>query len=93
MASYRVDRTDKEYVYAGSAHRHIAAICLEDGRKVAKATAIYNIQSGREAYWTTGDGLRANVEVIARCAKCTSAYLRTDRDTTTKDNLLSLPDC
>jgi hypothetical protein len=93
MASYRVDRTEKEYTSVGGTHRHIGAICLEDGRKVPKTSAIHNIQAGIETYWTSADGLRANVQVAAQCSRCISPYLRTDRDTTTRDNLLSLPDC
>lgn len=93
MASYRVTRTDKETAWGGGQHRHIAGLCLEAGRRVAKNTAISNIRTGVETYYTYERGLRANVEVVTRCEKCADAYLRTDADTTTKNNLLELPDC
>jgi hypothetical protein len=93
MASYRVDRTAKESTYTGGEHRHIAALCLADGRRVPKATAIYNIEHSVESYYTFAGGERAEVEVVARCSSCLQPYLRTDKDTTTKNNLLSLPDC
>jgi hypothetical protein len=93
MASYRVDRTDKETAWQGGSHRHIAALCLEDRRRVAKAAAIANIKAGRESYYTYAGGQRAEVEVASRCTRCASEYLRTNRDTTTKNNLLELPDC
>ena len=93
MASYRVDRTDKESVWQGGSHRHIAALCLEDRRRVPKAKAIANIKSGLETYYTYAGGLRAEVEVASRCSRCSSEFLRTNRDTTTKNNLLELPDC
>lgn len=93
MAAYRVTGTGKGDEWAGGHHRHITALCLEDGRRVPKPTAISNIESGLESYYTIADGQRANVEVIQRCGRCSAKYLRTDRDTTTRDNLLSLPDC
>jgi predicted adenine nucleotide alpha hydrolase (AANH) superfamily ATPase len=93
MASYRVVRTDKESASAGGYHRHIAALCLEGGRSVPKLQAIRNIRSATENYYTLADGQRAEVEVANRCALCYSEYLRTNKDTTIKNNLLSLPDC
>lgn len=93
MAAYRVNKTDKGGESVGGYHRHIVAICLEGGRRLPKATAILNIEAGSESYYTFADGQSANVEVVQRCSRCASKYLRTDRDTTTKDNLLELPDC
>lgn len=93
MASNKVIKTGKGTVWTGGQHRHIETLCLEDGRRVAKATAISNIENKSESYYTTADGQTANVEVVQRCSRCASKYLRTDRDTTTKDNLLELPDC
>jgi hypothetical protein len=93
MASYRVVRTDKESTSAGDYHRHIAALCLEGGRRVPKLQAIRNIRTGAESYYTYADGQRAEVEVANRCSQCYSEYLRTNKDTSTKNNLLSLPDC
>lgn len=93
MASFQVVKTDKASEWAGGQHKHIAALCLEGGRRVPKATAIANIESKVESYYTYADGQRANVEVVQRCGRCSSKYLRTDRDSTIRDNLLSLPDC
>lgn len=93
MAAYRVTGTEKGDEWTGGRHRHITTLCLEDRRRVPKATAISNIELGLESYYTFADGQRANVEVVQRCSHCYAKYLRTDRDTTTKDNLLSLPDC
>lgn len=93
MAQHRVDRTAKESAWEGGSHRHIAALCLSDGRRVNKSQAISDINNGRETYHTYADGQVATVEVVDRCARCRSQYLRTDRDTTTRNNLLELPDC
>jgi hypothetical protein len=89
----RVTRTDKSTHWSGGQHRHIAALCLEDSRRVAKATAIDNIRRGIESYYTLANGLRANVEVVNSCDRCFDSYLRTDRDPATSNNLLELPDC
>lgn len=93
MASYRVLKTDKGSESAGGYHRHIVVLCLEGGRRVPKATAISNVEARVESYYTNADGQQANVEVVQRCIRCASKYLRTDRDSTIKDNLLELPDC
>jgi Protein of unknown function (DUF3892) len=93
LAAYRVIGTGKGDEWTGGHHRHISTLCLEDRRRVPKATAISNIESRLETYYTSAEGQRANVEVVGRCSRCYAKYLRTDRDTTTKDNLLSLPDC
>ena len=93
MTSNKVVKTGKGTVWTGGQHRHIETLCLEDSRRVAKATAIWNIENHVESYYTEAGDQRANVEVVQRCGRCASKYLRTDRDTTTKDNLLELPDC
>lgn len=93
MASNRVVKTGKGMVWTGGQHRHIETLCLEDGRRVAKATAISNIENNVESYYTMADGEKAKVKVVQRCDRCASKYLRTDRDRTAKDNLLEMPDC
>jgi hypothetical protein len=93
VAQHRVERTAKETAWEGGGHRHIASLCLSDGARVTKSQAIADINSGRETYYTYAEGQVARVEVVDRCAQCRSQYLRTDRDTTTHNNLLELPDC
>ena len=93
MAEHRVSRTAKETAWTGGEHRHIAALCLSDGGRVEKAEAIRRINLRLDSYYTLEAGQRAEVEVVSRCSQCGTEYLRTDRDPTTKNNLLSLPDC
>lgn len=93
MGQQRVDRTAKEDSWQGGHHRHIAALCLSDGRRILKAQAITEIQLGRERYYTYAGGQVATVELVNACTRCASAYLRTTRDTTTLNNLVELPDC
>ena len=93
MGSFRVDATDKVSVFAGGFHQHIDAICLEDRRRIPRDVAIRNIRLRRETYYTFAHGQRAEVEVSTQCSMCYSEYLRTNRDSITKNNLLELPDC
>ena len=94
MGDHRVTKTDKDETgWSTSRHRHVAALCLDTGATVPKAQAIAEIRTRRESYWTLADGLRAEVEVVERCVSCGTSYLRTDRDTTFRNNLLELPDC
>jgi Protein of unknown function (DUF3892) len=93
MADLQVTRTAKEASWTGGQHPHIATLCLANGSRVSKLDAIARIRAGIDSYYTFAGGLRANVEVIDRCDRCYSPYLRTDRDTTTVNNLLMLPDC
>jgi hypothetical protein len=58
--------------------------------KHSQALAITYIETGANSYYATGGGSEANVKVQTREGK---KYLVTDKDTTTKDNLLSLPRC
>lgn len=60
------------------------------GWKHSQTDAIYYIEARIHSYYTTGGGERANVIVATHNGR---KYLKTDRDTTTKDNLLSLPEC
>jgi hypothetical protein len=93
MGSYRVDATDKVSVFVGGSHQHVDAICLEDRRRIPTSVAIRNIRLHKESYYTLAGGQRADVEVSTQCSLCYSEYLRTNRDNTTKNNLLELPDC
>lgn len=49
-------------------------------------------EGGGHNYTLVG-GLRAAVRVVDRCARSSSAYLRTDPVATPRNNLLGLPDC
>lgn len=57
----------------------------------SKADAIYDIENGIHTYhvpWVSG---RTEIRVVNDRVK--GKYLRTDRDTTTRNNLDDLPDC
>jgi hypothetical protein len=70
-------------------HERIRAIGGSWG-KHTQDDAIRNIESGIHSYYTIGGGSTANVIVAVHLGR---KYLKTDADTTTRDNLLSLPEC
>ena len=59
--------------------------------KISEKDAIAGIESGKWTFFTTGGGQTAEV-IIAQTPQG-HKYLRTNRDTTTLDNLLSLTEC
>ena len=61
-----------------------------DGWKEPQQTAIRQIQAGTHSYWVSGAGFTTTVIVAFHNG---NPYLKTDRDTTTVDNLLSLYEC
>jgi len=93
MASFRVVGTEKEPTNRGGAHAHIAALCLEDGRRLTRQGAIARLRAGIERYHTVERGRRAEVEIVERCSQCDREYLWTDADSSTHHPLLRLPDC
>jgi hypothetical protein len=58
--------------------------------KITEERAIQGIETGEWSFYTSGGGEIANVIIAVHQGR---KYLKTDRDTTTKDNLLSLPEC
>ena len=59
--------------------------------KHSETDAIKHIEGGVNSYYTTGGGSEAKVIVVTHSSA--KKYLKTDADSTTKDNLLSLPEC
>jgi hypothetical protein len=58
--------------------------------KKSEDTVIGEIENGTEEYFVKVDGAEVDVVVREREGR---KYLRTDPDKTTKNNLLSLPEC
>jgi hypothetical protein len=58
--------------------------------KMPEERAIAGIETGKWSFYTRGGGETANVIIAVHLGR---KYLKTDRDTTTKDNLLSLSEC
>jgi hypothetical protein len=56
----------------------------------SKANAIADIESGTHTYYVPWQSARTEIRVVNGP---TGKYLRTDRDSTSKNNLDDLPDC
>lgn len=87
MATRYVTRTRKDR------DGDITALCRpgEWWSPRAKQDAIRDIESNAHTYYATwGDGKTTLIRVVNGA---TGKYLRTDRDTTSKNNLDDLPDC
>lgn len=58
--------------------------------RLSEAAAIDGIEEGQWDFWTQGGGKATDVIIANHNGR---KYLKTKADTTTKDNLLSLPEC
>lgn len=93
MGDHRVVAVEIETDTARPPDPHVAAICLEDGRRIPKARAMTNLRYGVEAYYTEVGGVRAHVRVVDPCSRCGEPFLRADENATLPDSLMSLPPC
>ena len=90
--TYIVVAVDKEQSL-GRNHEHIAAVCTSDRSKYSRAQVIASVNAGNDWYTSAG-GRSAKIIVVSQCGRCNLApYIRTTADSTTTDNLLSLPAC
>lgn len=85
MADRRVTHTEKD------SEGDITALCnpYSWGQR-AKADAIRDIENGIHTYYVDAAGSRSDVHVVSEGG---DKYLRTDADTTSRNNLDNLPDC
>jgi hypothetical protein len=58
--------------------------------KITEADAIAGMEAGKWRFWVHGGGQSTWVIIATHLGR---KYLKTEGDTTTKDNLLSLPEC
>jgi hypothetical protein len=97
MATFQVIAVETEQA-SYSTHEHISRVQVRSegsggtGFCLSRSTVVADIRkSGGDRYYTEVSGRRANVEVVS-CPRCTfTDYLRTDADSSTSNNLLSLP--
>jgi Protein of unknown function (DUF3892) len=75
----------------GAMHKHITEVKTASGRVLTRAEVVSKIKSGTESFCTKAAGKQPLV-IVVTCPHCTSgSYIRTTDDSTTADNLLSLP--
>ena len=91
MEAALVVRTEKQSMWPGGLHQHVAALVLEDGRRVVADDAILRIDIRSAAYRCVVNGQPVPVSV-ARCERCALDHLGTPLDTAGRQYLLALPD-
>lgn len=87
MAKRYVTRTGK------NSQRDITRLCnsAQSWSPRSKSDAIRDIETGAHEYWVNwANSPETKIRVVMGP---TGKYLRTDRDTTTRNNLDDLPDC
>jgi hypothetical protein len=71
---------------------HVGGINVDGTRwKLTEDEAIAGMGNGTWKFWTAGDGQSTWVQAVRHPTG--RVYLKTEADTTTRDNLLSLPEC
>ncbi len=91
MEARQVVRTEKQVMWPGGLHPHVAALILENGCRIEAADAILRLDIRTAAYTVIVDGRPADV-AVERCERCELDHLYTVRDTTLHQHLLALPE-
>jgi hypothetical protein len=94
MATYTVTKVRKESSADGT-HRHIEGICTSAGVHYTRKEVVASIDAGN-TWKTSADGYEATITKIPYCPRsaCMAApYIKTNPDSTKKDNLENLDPC
>ncbi len=72
-------------------HWHISEVKTASGEVLKRSEVVERIQKGTQSFYTYVNGSQASV-IVVKCPTCsTNDYIKTTADSTTADNLLSLP--
>ncbi len=91
MEARQVVRTERQTMWPGGLHSHVAALILDDGRRIEAAEAILRLDIRAAAYTVIVDG-RASDVAVERCERCEIDHLYTERHTAAMQHLLALPE-
>ena len=94
MATYTVTKVRKEQS-ADRSHEHIEGVCTNAGVHYTRKEVVDSINNGN-TWKTSADGYTATIEPIRFCPKpaCSATpYIKTNPDSTKKDNLENLDRC
>jgi hypothetical protein len=94
LATYVVTRVRKELSADGS-HRHIEGVCTSTGTHYTRREVVDSIDAGN-TWKTSADGYEAVITKITYCPRpacMATPYIKTNADSTKKDNLENLDLC
>lgn len=94
MATYIVTKVRKE-LSSDRTHRHIKGVCTDDGTYYSRKEVVDSIDDGN-TWRTKADGYEATIATLTYCFRtnCNATpYIKTDPDSTKKDNLENLDEC
>ncbi|HEU5001165.1 MAG TPA: DUF3892 domain-containing protein [Actinomycetota bacterium] len=96
MATHVVTKVRKEWALSGTdRHRHIEGVCTSDGTHYTRKEVVNSINAGN-TWKTQADGYEAVIKTMTYCphARCLATpYIKTNPDSTKKDNLDNLDEC
>jgi hypothetical protein len=94
MATYTVTKVRKEPSADGT-HRHIEGVCTAGGTHYSRHEVVASINTG-DTWKTSADGYEATIALIKYCPRpacMATPYIKTNPDSTKKDNLENLDPC
>ncbi len=94
LATYTVTKVRKELSADGS-HRHIEGVCTNAGAHYTRKEVVNSIDGGN-TWKTSADGYEATITKITYCPRpacMATPYIKTNPDSTKKDNLENLDPC
>ena len=94
MATYTVTKVRKEQSADGT-HRHIEGVCTDAGVHYTRKEVVDSINAGN-TWKTSADGYEATITTLTYCPKANcyaTPYIKTNPDSTKKDNLENLDSC
>ena len=94
MAIFTVIKVRKERSADGS-HEHIEGVCTSAGTHYTRQEVVNSINAGN-VWKTSADGYEATIKTMAYCPKAAcyaKPYIKTNPDSTKKDNLENLDPC
>lgn len=94
MATYTVTKVRMQRS-SDDSHEHIEGVCTSDGVHYTRGEVVASINAGN-TWQTSADGYTATIKTMTFCphASCyATPYIKTNPDSTKKDNLDNLPRC
>lgn len=94
MAAYIVTKVRKE-LSADGTHEHIEGVCTANAIHYTRREVVDSINAGN-TWKTSADGYEATITTMSSCPRsnCSATpYIKTNPDSTKKDNLENLDRC